>query len=96
MSHDRSAAGPPPDAQAFIAENQGLWDEWTAIHETSAFYDLDGFRKGGIRLRPYELEDVGSVGKANTDNLYRYDDNAIYRVDRRSGLIEDIISVLGL
>jgi len=32
----------------------------------------------------------------NADNLYRYDDNAIYRVDRRSGLIEDIISVLGL
>jgi SAM-dependent methyltransferase len=61
MSDDRPPAGAPLDAQAFIAENQGLWDEWTAIHETSAFYDLDGFRKGGIRLRPYELEDVGSV-----------------------------------
>ena len=61
MSGDRPPAGPPLDARAFIAENQGLWDEWTAIHETSAFYDLDGFRKGGIRLRPYELEDVGAV-----------------------------------
>jgi SAM-dependent methyltransferase len=44
-----------------LADNQALWDEWTAIHETSAFYDLDEFRAGGIRLRPYELEEVGSV-----------------------------------
>jgi len=44
-----------------IAENQALWDEWTAIHETSAFYDLDEFRAGGIRLRPYELEEIGPV-----------------------------------
>jgi SAM-dependent methyltransferase len=44
-----------------VADNQVLWDEWTAIHETSEFYDLDAFREGGIRIRPYELEDVGSV-----------------------------------
>jgi SAM-dependent methyltransferase len=61
VSDERGPAGPPADAEAFIAENQGLWDEWTAIHETSAFYDLDGFRRGGVRIRPYELEDIGSV-----------------------------------
>jgi SAM-dependent methyltransferase len=48
----------PADA---IRENRALWDEWTAIHETSAFYDLDGFKRGGIRLRAYELEEIGSV-----------------------------------
>lgn len=41
--------------------NQQLWDEWTPIHETSTFYDLEGFRQGGIRLRPYEIEEVGEV-----------------------------------
>ncbi|MBA3959167.1 MAG: class I SAM-dependent methyltransferase, partial [Chloroflexi bacterium] len=41
--------------------NQQLWDEWTRIHETSSFYDLEGFRRGGIRLRPYEVEEIGDV-----------------------------------
>lgn len=41
--------------------NQQLWDEWTRIHETSSFYDLEGFRRGGIRLRPYEIEEIGDV-----------------------------------
>ena len=56
---DERIPGPGPDVASYIAENQGLWDEWTAIHETSAFYDLDGFRAGGIRIRPYELEEIG-------------------------------------
>ncbi len=41
--------------------NQRLWDEWTRIHEKSAFYDLDGFRRGGVRLHPYEIAEVGDV-----------------------------------
>ncbi len=41
--------------------NQQLWDEWTRVHETSSFYDLEGFRRGGIRLRPYEIEEIGDV-----------------------------------
>jgi SAM-dependent methyltransferase len=48
------------EAEALRANN-ALWDEWTKIHETSEFYDLAGFRKGGIRLRPYELEEIGPV-----------------------------------
>jgi len=41
--------------------NNALWDEWTKIHETSAFYDLEGFKRGGIRLRQYELDEIGPV-----------------------------------
>ncbi len=47
--------------QEALRANQGLWDEWTRIHETSTFYDLEDFRQGGIRLQPYEVEEVGDV-----------------------------------
>src|SRR6266487_4596857 len=49
------------DNEPFLAANRALWDEWTGIHETSDFYDLDGFRQGGVRLRDFEIEDVGPV-----------------------------------
>jgi len=45
----------------YLAANRALWDEWTAIHETSSFYDLEGFKAGGSRLRAYELNEVGEV-----------------------------------
>jgi hypothetical protein len=32
--------------------------EWTAIHQTSSFYDLEGFKRGGSRLRDYEVGNV--------------------------------------
>jgi SAM-dependent methyltransferase len=51
----------PADA---VRANNELWDEWTRIHEASAFYDLDGFRTGErrpIRLRDYELDEIGDV-----------------------------------
>jgi SAM-dependent methyltransferase len=44
-----------------LAMNRDLWDEWTAIHEASEFYDLASFRQGGVRLADYELEDLGDV-----------------------------------
>ena len=44
-----------------LRDNNVLWDEWTRIHETSSFYDLDGFKRGGVRIRPYELEELGPV-----------------------------------
>jgi SAM-dependent methyltransferase len=44
-----------------MAANRALWEEWTAIHETSEFYDLDSFKAGGVRLRDYEIEEVGDV-----------------------------------
>jgi SAM-dependent methyltransferase len=45
----------------FLAENRELWDDWTEVHETSEFYDLEGFRRGGKRLRDYELDEIGDV-----------------------------------
>ena len=44
-----------------IRENEALWDAWTDIHEASAFYDLEGFRQGGIRPREEEIAAVGDV-----------------------------------
>jgi 2-polyprenyl-3-methyl-5-hydroxy-6-metoxy-1,4-benzoquinol methylase len=44
-----------------IRDNEALWDVWTRIHETSDFYDLEGFKAGGIRLRDDEIEAVGDV-----------------------------------
>ena len=45
----------------YLAANNALWEEWTAIHETSSFYDLEGFKAGGSRLRTYEVDEVGEV-----------------------------------
>jgi SAM-dependent methyltransferase len=44
-----------------IRANNLLWDDWTAIHERSEFYDLEGFKRGGVRLRQYELDEIGDV-----------------------------------
>ena len=48
----------PADA---VRANNELWDEWTRIHETSEFYDLEGFKRGGTRLADYEVEEIGDV-----------------------------------
>ena len=45
----------------FLGSNRELWDEWTEVHESSEFYDLRSFRDGGVRLRDYEIEQVGDV-----------------------------------
>jgi SAM-dependent methyltransferase len=45
----------------YLAATRALWDEWTAIHETSSFYDVEGFKAGGSRLRAYEVDEVGDV-----------------------------------
>ncbi|MEO5918744.1 MAG: class I SAM-dependent methyltransferase [Candidatus Limnocylindrales bacterium] len=55
------AAPPAPSADEAMAANQTLWDLWTGIHASGTFYDLAGFREGGIRIRPYELEMIGEV-----------------------------------
>lgn len=49
------------DHEASFAANQSLWDVWTGIHATGDFYDLESFKAGGVRLRPYEIELVGDV-----------------------------------
>lgn len=45
----------------WLETNRDLWDGWTAIHRASAFYDVKGFRAGGVSLKQIELEAVGSV-----------------------------------
>ena len=32
----------------YVEGNRELWDEWTGIHESSEFYDLQAFREGGV------------------------------------------------
>jgi SAM-dependent methyltransferase len=44
-----------------IRDNEALWAAWTRIHEHSEFYDLAGFRRGGVRLRPDEIAALGDV-----------------------------------
>jgi SAM-dependent methyltransferase len=48
-----------------VQANRALWDEWTAIHRGSDFYDLEGFKaglkRGEHRLRPYEMDEIGPV-----------------------------------
>ena len=46
-----------------LRENRAVWDAWTRINVASAFYDVASFKSGerGIRLRDYELGEVGDV-----------------------------------
>jgi SAM-dependent methyltransferase len=46
---------------AAFAANQALWEACTSVHSTGTFYDVDAFRAGGIRVRPYEVEMIGDV-----------------------------------
>jgi ubiquinone/menaquinone biosynthesis C-methylase UbiE len=50
-----------PEHAASYEANRSLWEAWTAIHAEGEFYDLAGFRQGGIRLRDDEVEAVGDV-----------------------------------
>lgn len=45
----------------YLRANQKLWNEWTAEHENSPFYDVEGFKAGKERLKSIELEEVGDV-----------------------------------
>jgi SAM-dependent methyltransferase len=49
------------DLEASFASNQRLWDAWTKVHAEGEFYDVAGFRQGGVRVRPYEIEALGDV-----------------------------------
>ena len=49
------------DHAASYAANRTLWEAWTAVHAEGDFYDLAGFRAGGVRLRDEEIAAVGDV-----------------------------------
>jgi len=44
-----------------LKANRELWDELTAIHAASEYYDVDGFKAGRCTLWPVEIEEVGDV-----------------------------------
>ena len=45
----------------FLDANRGLWDEWTEVHRRSSFYDLEGFRRGGVRIAQHEIDELGPI-----------------------------------
>lgn len=46
----------------FVTRNRALWNELTKIHvEPSGYYDIAGFKAGGLSLRTIEREEVGDV-----------------------------------
>jgi len=55
------SSGRAPQHEASFADNQRLWDAWTVVHRDGDFYDLAGFRAGGVRLREHEIATVGDV-----------------------------------
>lgn len=44
----------------FEANRQG-WNLRTEVHKNSAFYDVEGWKKGGVSLTEIELREVGDV-----------------------------------
>ncbi len=44
----------------YMNTNRALWEELTPIHARSAFYDLEGFKRGRGSLAPLDLEELGS------------------------------------
>ena len=44
-----------------LATNRTNWNERTPVHATSAFYDVEGFKKGRITVDEIEHREVGDV-----------------------------------
>src|SRR5258708_1994976 len=44
-----------------LEENRAWWDERVSLHAGSTFYDLEGFRRGGLALDDVEQAEVGEV-----------------------------------
>lgn len=63
MASHRSDASSLPEPTDPLADNLRLWERWTEIHLDSRSYDVPSFVDGRnpIRLRDYELTEVGSV-----------------------------------
>ena len=45
----------------YFEANKNLWNQRTAVHKDSAFYDLAGFKTGVNVLTPIELNEIGDV-----------------------------------
>jgi SAM-dependent methyltransferase len=49
------------DYHKYFEANKDGWNKRTAVHKTSAFYDLEAFKKGKSSLNKIELEEVSDV-----------------------------------
>lgn len=47
--------------QSYFEDNKQSWNKRTAVHQDSAFYNLEAFKKGKSSLTNIELEEVGNV-----------------------------------
>ena len=45
----------------YFAANKFIWNQRTAVHKDSAFYNLEGFKKGEHVLTAIELNELGAV-----------------------------------
>ena len=61
-------ASPIPDE--ISRANRAHWDEWTRVHERSAFYDVEGFKAGASSLWPLESEELGPYVTEGTTLLH--------------------------
>ena len=64
------SAGSSPIPDEIRRANLAHWDEWTRIHETSAFYDVAGFKAGATSLWPLELDELGPIVREGTTLLH--------------------------
>lgn len=49
------------DFKKYFDANKDLWNQRVAVHKDSAFYDVDGFKKGDSSLKQIELSELGDV-----------------------------------
>ncbi|MEO6611624.1 MAG: class I SAM-dependent methyltransferase [Chitinophagaceae bacterium] len=45
----------------YFEANKALWNQRTAVHKDSSFYNLEGFKKGETVLTSVELKELGDV-----------------------------------
>lgn len=46
---------------SYLKNNQQLWDQWTRLHVSSGFYDIQGFKDGKCLLSEIEIQELGDV-----------------------------------
>lgn len=52
-----------------VAVNRANWDERVAVHLRSAFYDVEGFRRGETDLGPIEVAEIGDIAGLRVAHL---------------------------
>ena len=55
--------------EEWLETNRANWDERVPIHVGGEFYDVEGFKAGQERLRPFEIAEVGDVADKDLVHL---------------------------